>query len=169
MNISFKEYLLLLEGKQVGTLYHFTRLSSLFNMIIDDFNLETHQDYFSFTRNYNIVDFKKYKNDFSLDWELFNDKRIVRIDIDGNKLSNYYKVQPFIDQNNNIKRVQGEWEEIVKYTKDLNVSRFILRIDIFQDQERFNKTLEYIKTIKNGHKYIKLLQKVKLSKGFTKY
>lgn len=166
MLISFREFQQISEGKQVGVIYHFTRLSSLISIIESKFIINSHSDYFSFTRNYNMVDFKKYKNDFSIDWEKFGDKRLVRIVVDGDKLSNNFKVLPFLDKN--IKRVQGEWEEVIKKdNKEFNILPYIVQIDIFQDVERFDKTIEYIKSINSS--LVKLIKKVDLSKGFTKY
>ena len=110
LNISFKDFITISEGKKVGTLYHFTRLSSLLNML-PNFDLKSYQEYISFTRNYNLIH-PKHNNSFSLDYEI-GDKRNVRIVIDGDKLSNKYKIKPYIDLENGITRHHQEQEEII--------------------------------------------------------
>ena len=80
------------EGKQVGILYHYTSKAGL-KSILDSNQLNASKEhylgndlyYISFTRNKNFH--KKGAN-----WNVKTDYRIT---IDGNKLSNQYKIHPF--------------------------------------------------------------------------
>jgi hypothetical protein len=90
---------LLNEGKQVGTLYHFTNLFSLIKI------LETNTFKGSNAWNKNekpFVSFTRNKNGWGL---VSGPGKTVRITIDGNKLSNNYKISPYDMQN--LKR----WED----------------------------------------------------------
>ena len=134
--ISFRDFLELEESKNVGTLYHFTRLSSLKGIIDSEFCLGSHQPYISFTRNYDMINYNHYKND-SNGLGLGPSSFIVRIAIDGDILSNEYKIEPFIDIKNNIKRNQGEWEERVikpgikkKHKDRVCIKKALRQIDI---------------------------------------
>lgn len=82
----------ILEGKQVGLLYHFTSKDGIKGILKDNKLITTEEFYMgnvlhfvSFTRNKNFHN-KKNK---------FNVKTDYRITIDGNKLSEKYRVQPF--------------------------------------------------------------------------
>ena len=145
MNISFKDFIKISEGKQVGTLYHFTRLSSLQSFLTNGWDLGSHMDYFSFTRNPDMLN-QKYKNDFTLDWKI-GDKRVVRIVIDGDKLSNNFKIEPYLDVTHNIKREQGEYEEIINKSqklKSIDIEKYIKQIDIKIEKEYFDKLLKQL-------------------------
>lgn len=83
---------LLVEDKQVGLLYHYTSLDGLKGILSsnsikasEEEYMGHHLYYVSFTRNKNFH--KKTSN-----WGVKTDYRIT---IDGNKLSNRYKIQPF--------------------------------------------------------------------------
>lgn len=105
-NIYIMKYLkpLVLESKQRHILYHFTNLYNFNEMLEKRMGfclggLSSYKSYVSFTRNFNMISS-----------ELRPDKYSVRIVIDGNKLSNKYKIQPYIDKNY-VNRNHGEWEE----------------------------------------------------------
>jgi hypothetical protein len=83
---------LLNEGKQVGTLYHYTSKDGLKGILnsnsmkaFEEIYMAHHLYYISFTRNKNFH--KKGSN--------FGVKTEYRITLDGDKLSNKYKIQPF--------------------------------------------------------------------------
>lgn len=132
--ISFKDFIAISEGKQVGVLYHFTRLSSLISMF-PDFEMMSHQEYISFTRNYNMMDYENFKNDFSIDQEKYGINRRVRIAIDGDKLSNKFKIEPYLDKPNQISRSSGEYEERIKKDK-VSIKCCILQIDIIDPDKK---------------------------------
>jgi hypothetical protein len=110
---------LLKEAKQVGTLYHFTRTGELINILENNIlkasdMWATNDDlrpFNAFTRNKNGWDVGGFPTD-------------VRISIDGNKLSDKYKIQPF-----NMGFGVDEMEERV-YKDILNIKNYITDITI---------------------------------------
>ena len=120
------------EAKQVGTLYHFTSYSKLVQIINSGFVLTTeHRDiqpYVSFTR-----DKLMYSDSISTQ---------VRLTIDGNGLSNRYKIMPHADVKSGYGRGSvDEMEErisLIKYPRGVNVSNYLKIIDIKQINENFN-------------------------------
>lgn len=71
------------EGKQVGTLYHFTSIDNLKKILKSGTLIPSKErKYISFTRNKNLT-------------TLDNEKRDVKITIDGDKLSTKYKIIPY--------------------------------------------------------------------------
>ena len=108
------------EGKQVGLLYHFTRTGNLITILKDNIlkasdTWATNDDprpFNSFTRNKNGWDVGGFPTD-------------VRITIDGDKLSNKYKIQPF-----NMDFGVDEMEE--RIYKDIpNIKDYILDITVY--------------------------------------
>lgn len=87
-----------LESKQVGVIYHFTTLDSLFNMTSKDFTNKYGIEYFEFLSfNTHISCTRNY----CLSTDLFNktmnpDKYNVRIALDGNKMSTKFKIKPVL-------------------------------------------------------------------------
>jgi len=166
--ISFKDFIAISERKQVGILYHFTRLTSLIDMLNDGFDLVSHQKYISFTRNHQLIDYDNYKNDFSHDYSI-GDRRVVRLVIDGDKLSSTYKISPFTDLDNKIDRKNGEAEEVIN--KDIvSIGNAIVQIDVIYNDEKFKKAIEtslqetklYTKYKFNFLSSVKKLQQVKI-------
>lgn len=133
------------EAKQVGTLYHFTSYPSLIRIIKSGFVLTTTQTdiqpYVSFTRN------KRFTSDTI--------STQVRLTIDGDKLSNKYKISPHADTKAGYgRRSQDEAEErisLIKYPNGVDVSKSLIEVtlrkinpnidwddpDTFQDSEDF--------------------------------
>ncbi len=163
--ITFKDFIAIAEGKQVGTIYHFTRFSSIIEMLENGFNLFSHQEYISFTRNYNMIDYEKYKNDLSFDYKI-GDKRGIRIAIDGDKLSNKYKIEPFNDLENKVNRQNAEAEERIT-KRSVSIDCCIKQIDVIGSELQFNEINKLVKeyNIKNNKniqvKYSKTLNKLK--------
>jgi hypothetical protein len=132
------------EAKQVGILYHFTRTRELIDILEDNMlkasdMWATNDDprpFNSFTRNKNGWDVGGFPTD-------------VRIAIDGNKLSNKYKIQPF-----NMGFEVDEMEERV-YKDIPNIKDYILDITIDtksdmnyeMDKDILNNLYPTIKTI----------------------
>ena len=79
------------EGKQVGTLYHFTNLDNLIKILNQDIlkSNSNNSGYISFTRNKNFVKISRFLSGGSVDCALI---------INGDKLSNNYKIEPYHDQ-----------------------------------------------------------------------
>jgi len=123
----FKAYLS--ERKQVGTLYHFTDYNGL-KGILKNNNLVTTLDYISFTRDYgrSIVPY-------------LSESR-VRIVLNGDKLSDKYKLQPYRDPvlndydeygdfpEQNLTKNPEEFEERIKTKKIPNINKYIKHIDV---------------------------------------
>jgi len=127
------------EGKQVGTLYHFTSISNLL-MLLDANTLYSKRKNICFTRNQNFI----------------SDNREVsgtdcRLEIDGDSLSNSYKIEPYNDEkfteNNPVKLEQEERinEEIISpiipYIKEIT----IYDMSIIDNQDAKIKRINEIK------------------------
>lgn len=121
-------YKQLIEGKEVGTLYHFTYFPKFVNIVKDGYVLKATTDrdnYVSLTRNFDLLRDKLYFMTMN-----------VRIVLDGDKLSNRYKIEPYNffasptrgarlpgDENGG-----GESEERIK--GNVNIKNCILKVDI---------------------------------------
>lgn len=107
------------ESKKVGIIYHFTGIYNLYQMFLkNNFRISSQQNYISFTRNPSM---------FSP--ELLQSKLQARIMIDGDKLSNKYKISPYKDFRN-VKREHGEAEERVVKIDDLFMANPVTDVDI---------------------------------------
>lgn len=144
---------LILESKQVGIIYHFTNLWSLIEMFKNDnFKIKSDKHYISFTRN-----------PIMFSPELMASKLQCRIMVDGNKLSNKYSIEPFLDFKN-VKKDDGEQEERILKMKTpfdfqllpyVDITNSILEIDILdepifrsktnKDYEKSSKLYQYDK------------------------
>ena len=121
------------EGKQVGTLYHGTNSMNSFFEILNSDTLKTHCDV---TSHYH----KDYSENSRASISLTRAKSTadgypIYFELDGNKISNNYKIIPFRDQ---FSLDGDENEDEYEYTK-LNNNEFEERI---------------YKNITNLHKYI---------------
>lgn len=95
------------EGKQVGVIYHFTTIDTLYDLLhraryvtkdINKIYLKYgYRTNISFTRNFNMRS-----------PELKKEKRCVRIAIDGDKLSHHHKIEPFSDPIYDKNRLERE-------------------------------------------------------------
>jgi hypothetical protein len=121
------------EAKQVGTLYHWTDLMGSLNIISQDFlkgyltDTFKEQPAISFTRDKN---FYKGKNKLAA-------KPEICFVIDGDKLSNHYKIQPFQDP----KIKKDEMEEKVLTDGIKNFSQYVTKVIVIKN--RFNKSYTY--------------------------
>lgn len=140
------------EAKQVGTLYHFTNYVNMIGIINSKFVLTTNQiqiqPYVSFTRNKNL-------NPDSISTD-------TRLTVDGNKLSDRYKISPHADTKAGYGRSSVDESEerisLLKYPEGVDVSKFILAIDIkkpnynvdYDDEDSYGppSLLNYEKLIK---------------------
>lgn len=124
------------EGKQVGNLYHFTNLPSLYSILelnlMIGFNL---RDY------YNIRELPKYLSKYKYGISTTRDKNFssnsiggmgVLIKLDGNLISNNYSVVPHSDFRD--KSNENESEELIllsNLTLD-NINKYIIDITVFK-------------------------------------
>jgi hypothetical protein len=115
----------LAEAKQVGLLYHFTTYEKALYIIKDGYALRTasnrlyggnpNPDFISFTRNKNL-------KSPTISGE-------VRFTIDGDGLSNKYKIQPFADTGTDTDESE-ERVDAVPIRGELNFSKYLKSIDI---------------------------------------
>lgn len=136
---SYKEYKSTLESKQVGIIYHFTRCANI-DSILKDFRLMSHNGYISTSRNFGLADGV---GDISKSYGY-----IVRLNLDGNKLSHKYKIKPILgleDDNNpidfknknRITRDSGESEELV-LSNVINIKDSLISITVSGNTECYN-------------------------------
>lgn len=97
--------MILLERKQVGTLYHFTKFENLLGIIDSNGLLNGEHNYISFTRNYDLVNLSRYFEGHS-----------VRLTFDGDKLSDKFKVEPYLDKGW-VDRDDNEQEERILWPR----------------------------------------------------
>jgi len=122
------------EGKQVGKIYHFTSYESALDIIKDKYvlkNIKPDADgetYVSFTRNRDLKSPTISRN--------------VRFTINGDTLSNKYKVEPFADVKAGFgRRSSDEAEERVDVAPiggKLDFSKYLLSIDVMKPGQIVN-------------------------------
>ncbi|MDA3856624.1 MAG: hypothetical protein PF569_10300 [Candidatus Woesearchaeota archaeon] len=148
------------EGKQVGISYHFTwfyRCLDILtsNSLISDNIAEINgkdQHYISLTRDYSLRTPMK-----TGEWEMWGDCRIV---LDGDKLSNKYRVVPFYDKDwlgDKSKSYGISESENAILTKRIDpLSPYVLQVDILE--KVFHKSITAMFSFKldkvNDNKYI---------------
>jgi len=130
----------IVERKQRGTLYHITSISSMENILkTDEFRKHASRKFLSLTRDRNYSG-----------WD--RNKHQVRLFIDGDKLSDNYKIRPYKDNavGSNKEREEGIDASVVK-----NFRKYIQKIDIlYHPDEHWNPN-----AVKDGKKEWKELQK----------
>ena len=144
------------EGKQVGTLYHWTNNSNLLNILNTNTLVpnyteggEIHKDqsgpYVSFTRS-------KDKNQFTI-----AEEANALLIINGDKLSNNYKITPFQDYGSDYEPsddVGDQFDESEEriYKKTIkNLDKYLIKVILYKNIESFwgkNKFNECIKLLK---------------------
>ena len=159
--MSFREFLR--EGKQVGVIYHFTRPENI-KLVLNkehqkEFGLEvlefiSKNGHFSTTRSPSLT------TDFTHPvLSAKGNRYIVRLALDGTKLSNKFKVRPILGLNSNDfdifgkgERVPRNWQEneevILRKHIDstFKLKDYLLQIDIYnkydENTEELKKTIE---------------------------
>lgn len=108
---------ILKEAKQVGTLYHFTDDNGLRGILKTNelWASETNASHVSLTRDKN-------------GWHVGTLDNIFRISLDGNKISNKYKIKPYAWSDLNRGNKDTESEEAVLTNKITNIKDYILEI-----------------------------------------
>ena len=112
---------LLSERKQIGLLYHFTNFASLIGMIDSNFRLSSKiQPYVSFTRNKRMV-----SNSISQN---------VRLTINGDLLTDKYKITPYADLRGGYGRTTSDESEerisLKSYPDGVDISNVLLKIEL---------------------------------------
>lgn len=142
---TFKQFLIenkkqLTESKQVGTLYHLTNLDGIEFIMKNNKLMRKLYDGISFTRN-KMLNF----------YEGHPDKLYFKLIIDGDKLSNNYKLEPFkYHSYNDEVDFRNEAEEMVKVKEILNANKYIKGVAfIYRNFEGIDEK-EYIEEGPNG-------------------
>lgn len=119
---------LIREAKQVGPLYHFMPYWRFKELLDSKFILvdKLHRGYISFTRNSKLGNVGYYK-----------EEHFIRLKLDGTKLSNKYKIKPFLDKNLPGKK---EAEERVVTNKPVSILPYIMQIDILGKEFKVRMT-----------------------------
>jgi hypothetical protein len=126
MNLRENINILLNEGKQVGTLYHFTSLSGLYGILKTGYININEDGFVSTTRDKNL-------NTSEFDSE-YEEPNYVSIYLDGNKISQNYKISPF--SFGYMGKENKEFEEIIHTSKKgLPVYNYIIGIRFGIDDE----------------------------------
>lgn len=160
------------EAKQVGILYHFTTDISLLGILSRNILDIGTLPYVSFTRNKNFL--RAYRHKLAMG--LYDISSCLVID--GDKLSNNYKIEPYnyyghYDKNNRDEfsiETRDEQEEIVKKPID-NILRYIVKIIIFKNKfdAKDARLLRWIKTFTGKNfKKITFEQYIDLIKEYSK-
>lgn len=134
------------EAKQVGTLYHYTKFD-LAQQIINSGVLKGTPD-LSFTRDKNFH--RTYRNIGAKGKGMI----AVRFTIDGNKLSNKYKIEPFADRLNRKYHSTFEAEELIKAREGevvhVPIKDYVISMDFLSEpigDWDVDDPWEYLKTI----------------------
>jgi hypothetical protein len=130
------------EAKQVGTLYHFTPLSNLKEILFTQFLYSNDEEQVSTSRRPNMS---------TRDFQDMKKNSIARLTLDGDKISTKYKVRPFA-----FGADEGNAEDLGEEQIIVNGERFpfipyLKRIDIFLNKKE-----------KVNDKIIELLEKVNI-------
>lgn len=139
--------------KAVGILYHFTTPDGMQNIIEDNWKLRTvNREQISFTRNPNL-DFHANVDTQDDDGEFTGNhidvKTTYRIAIDGDKLTDKYKLEPFTDRGQFTRQGKPEAEEIIRKT-EVDLNGCVIRVDHLMDfsyEKEYSEGLKYLDDI----------------------
>jgi hypothetical protein len=140
---------ILYEGKQVGILYHLMDENAFpYNLTNDRIG----------NRKSDIISFSRSKSFLSIPQHLPKDKVFARFIIDGDKLSNNYKIFPVDDRfykSKNQKKDSFDWlfeDQEDEYEERVigvinNIGKYIIKIEIFKEIDEKTKKLlkQYLK------------------------
>jgi len=138
--IKFKR--LLKEAKQVGTLYHFTSFDSLKSILQSNIirgswgNEDVKGKYVSTTRNKNL-----WKTDPNLGAEELQ----VALVLDGDKLSNKYKIRPYAyEPYRDLDRSGAEAEELIMLPTGVlpNIDQYLLGVSLLKKNSKMQSYLD---------------------------
>jgi hypothetical protein len=135
----------IIEAKQVGDIYHFTSLKGLYGILKDGFIKPNSENQISTTRNKNV--------DMSSFFEYSGGQVTVMLTLDGNKISNKYKVKPFRYDPTfwslPVYQDKFEFEEqIITNGKNFPIFLYLKSVSITIDNER-NLNKEMLDQIEN--------------------
>jgi hypothetical protein len=157
------------EGKQVGTLYHYTTLKNAIQILKDNAlkrSTEPQEDEYGGERD--GISFTRFSHTNILGSS--DDRLSVRLKLDGDKLSNKYKILPYAQQEPETKRDKENWiapfsrstqdseSELVipakEYGGSIDILPYIKKIDIINpgDSQFSVSGNNFIKTSKEVEK-----------------
>jgi hypothetical protein len=137
---------ILKEAKQVGILYHFTDIEGLLGILKTNelWASETNADHVSLTRD-------------KQGWHVGTLDNAFRISLDGNKISNKYKIRPYSWWGNDRGTRNTESEEAVLTDKITNIRDYIIDINankhLYNGLWRYN--IDYLNQIKQLYPNLK--------------
>jgi hypothetical protein len=153
------------EGKQVGTLYHYTSLRAA-NSILSDGFIEGSEKSIKGYHDSMVGD-NKFSLSFTRNKNFHKQSRIIgedvecRFVIDGDSLSNTYKIQPITNQDSKFmsfgkQSLDFEYEEVILSPNPIKVpiKPYVIRIDFLIEPTRgsqlsYRDTYNFIKVLKN--------------------
>jgi len=127
------------EAKQRGNLYHFTPITNLDKILKTQYLMPNHENQISTSIRPNMdtifggEESEDRNNDMS-------EVPIVRLELDGDKISNKYKIRPFSWDEEDL----GE-EQIVVNGKNFYFMQYLKRIDIFTNNKKSKSNTAKIK------------------------
>ncbi len=119
------------EAKQVGVLYHFTNSESLLDILTNNTLEATYGDYGKTTHQSKSgpsISFTRTSNKYA--FPLAEDADAVLV-IDGNKLSNNYRIIPYSEQ-------EAEFDEMDEriYNKNItNLNKYLIKVIMYEDNK----------------------------------
>lgn len=125
------------EAKQVGNLYHYTPIENIKNVLASQYLAPNDEGQISTSIRANMELNPLTKMD---------NKSIARIMLDGNKISNKYKIKPFSFEREDL----GE-EQIIVNGKNFYFLPYLKRIDIFLNGKSKTKINNIIKILKDSN------------------
>jgi hypothetical protein len=145
------------EAKQVGLLYHYTSVDGLKNILQSNQLKSSEENYMG--NDLNFISFTRNKN-FDKKGQKFNVKTDYRITLDGDKLSNRYKIKPFAYIPGWSYKDNWEYDWLEDEPESVVRDFFNATGDYDEQEERiwFKQPGQYINDIK---KYILAVDKIK--------
>jgi len=125
------------ERKQVGDLYHFTPLSLLSQIITSHHLIPNDENQVSTSRQPNMI---------TKDFDYMNKVSIARLMLDGDKISNKYKIRPFAFGGDEGSGEELGEEQIIVNSNNFPFLSYLKRIDIFLNKKEKvnNKILDVL-------------------------
>ena len=162
----------LLERKNIGTIYHFTSLVNAYHIITSNCMVsyreveESHNLYtFSFTRDKNLSN--------RIDQGQIDTILTTRLSIDGNKLSDKYKIRPYdYWKGTSINKINTESEEVLvknnSYLRDINDYIIDINLPTYED---FKEEFEFYTESDVGFLYnlLSITDELGYSEEFNEY
>ena len=155
------------EGKQVGTLYHYTSLGVANSILEDGFikggksSISGYHDSMRGDNNFSLS-FTRNKN-FHKQSRVLGEEVECRFVIDGDSLSNIYKIQPITNTDSSVmsfkkQSVDFEYEEVIFSPNPIEVpiTPYVIRFDFLIEPQGSGGYMSY-----DPYEFINMLKKLK--------